>query len=516
MGVVSGETLEEVRHIGALWELNRHAAAPERFTNAREELYFELQAYHAMTIARIRRICAPSARRVSISWLAMNHPQLPITRRSFLRLAGGAALAAGAGCVSAPDHPSEVSVSEGAQALVREAWRGLDPTRVIDAHVHVIGMGTGGTGCLVHPDTDSLLSPVRYAKALFYKSAAGIHDDERADQLYVERLFSLLEAQSTRGRSLLLAFDKHYTPQGKPDLELTEFYTPNDYVLELAARDKEHLLAAASVHPYRADALDELRRVAEAGAVAIKWLPNAMGIDPLDARCDDYYACCAELGLTILTHTGEEQAVEAEEAQELGNPLRLRRALDAGVTVIAAHMASLGTSSDLDAQPDASGARPLVSGYQLVRRLLDEKRYEGLLFGEISAMTQFNRAGRPLTRTILATPLHARLVNGSDYPLPAINPLVRTGLLVDEGFLDPAEREPINEIYVQNPLLFDFVLKRRLKVDQVGRAVRFSDSVFESLQAFPCLRKSAQAEDPGSAGEEPAPAPGPASKPKGE
>jgi mannonate dehydratase len=75
-------------------------------------------------------------------------------------------------------------------------------------------------------------------------------------------------------------------------------------------------------------------------------------------------------------------------------------------------------------------------------------------------------------------------VNASDYPLPAIDPLIRTGLLVDEGYLDPEEREVINEIYDYNPVTFDFVLKRRLRW-RSGEAVhRFSDSVFESAHLF--------------------------------
>ena len=35
-----------------------------------------------------------------------------------------------------------------------------------------------------------------------------------------------------------------------------------------------------------------------------------------------------ELDLVLLSHGGEEKAVEAEEDQKLGNPLLLRRALD--------------------------------------------------------------------------------------------------------------------------------------------------------------------------------------------
>ena len=83
-------------------------------------------------------------------------------------------------------------------------------------------------------------------------------DDDRADPLFVERLIDLVTHQSPRGRFLLLAFDKHYTQDGKPDLNATEFFTPNDYVLKIVDAHPELFLAAGSVHPYRADALDEL------------------------------------------------------------------------------------------------------------------------------------------------------------------------------------------------------------------------------------------------------------------
>jgi len=45
-------------------------------------------------------------------------------------------------------------------------------------------------------------------------------------------------------------------------------------------------------------------------------------------------------------------------------------------------------------------------------------------------MTQFNRIGKPLTTILAREDLHERLINGSDYPLPAINFLIRTRSLV--------------------------------------------------------------------------------------
>jgi hypothetical protein len=203
----------------------------------------------------------------------------------------------------------------------------------------------------------------------------------------------------------------------------------------------------------------------------VKWLPNAMGIDPSDSKCDPFYRKMSELNLVLLSHGGEEKAVEAEEDQRLGNPLLLRRALDHGVRTIVAHCAGLGYNEDLD---DPQKKR--THNFTLFMRLMEDKRYEGLVFGDISAMTQFNRIGPPLSTIIEREDLHARLVNGSDYPLPAINLLIRTKPLLKAGYIDANERELLKEIYGFNPLLFDFVLKRSLKLPGTNR--RLPASVF--------------------------------------
>ena len=115
-------------------------------------------------------------------------------------------------------------------------------------------------------------------------------------------------------------------------------------------------------------------------------------------------------------------------------------------------------------------------------RLMDDKKYDGLVFGEISAMTQFNRCGNPLTTIIEREDLHERLVNGSDYPLPAINVLIRTRTLVKNGYISAAERQCLNEIYDYNPLLFDFVLKRTIKLPATRK--RLPASIFMTNAAL--------------------------------
>jgi len=57
-----------------------------------------------------------------------------------------------------------------------------------------------------------------------------------------------------------------------------------------------------SVNPYRPDALAELERGAKRGARMVKWLPNAMGMDPSDELCDPFYQKMKELNLILLSH----------------------------------------------------------------------------------------------------------------------------------------------------------------------------------------------------------------------
>jgi uncharacterized protein len=264
------------------------------------------------------------------------------------------------------------------------------------------------------------------------------------------------------------------------------FRVPDEHVCALARRDAR-FLACASVHPYRVDALERLERARAAGVVAVKWLPNAMGIDPAEPRCASFYAKLVELGLPLLVHTGEERAVWVEGAQELGNPLRLRAPLAAGVTVVALHCASLGSARDLDR---AEGEAP---AFELFRRLLRESGARGRLYGEISCLTQINREAEPLSALLGALPdlahpdvavPQARLLNGSDYPLVAIDPLTSLARLVRQGFLAAEERPPLRELFEANPLLFDLVLKRRLAWAGPSGVARFAPEVFETGRLF--------------------------------
>src|SRR5689334_8676795 len=369
-------------------------------------------------------------------------------------------------------QPEELSskLSVRASDLINISFADIDSAKLVDHHVHIAGLGVGGTNAFVNPKMLTWRHPFHRLKLKVYMSSAGVTDEDNADPQASTRLASLVASIKDHGKHRLLAFDKHYRRDGSVNLEKTEFYVPNEYVFALAERYPELFVPNISVNPYRPDALSELDKWAKRGARVVKWLPNAMGIDPSDPKCDPFYEKMRELELILLSHGGEEKAVEAEEDQKLGNPLLLRRALDHGVKVIVAHCAGLGSNEDLDRKD-----RKLVDNFDLFLRLMDEKRYEGLVFGEISAMTQFNRSEK--LRTLLAREdLHERLVNGSDYPLPAVNLLIRTRPLVKQGYINADEAGSLKEIYDYNPLLFDFVLKRFLRLP--GTSKGFPASVF--------------------------------------
>ena len=365
--------------------------------------------------------------------------------------------------------------------LVREAFAGLDSAQVWDAHVHLLGVGDGGdaAGAAFNDGHGGRRWPLAAAQRWFFLNAACIAAADPVDRAYMAGLRGLVEALPAGHKLLLLALDAWYDENGRAMPDRTYLFIGNDYCLAAARSAPERFEWAASVHPYRSDALAELRRVKLLGARALKWLPSAQGIDPASPRCDRFYQELARLRLPLIAHAGEERAMPGDD--RLGNPLKLRRALEHGVKVIVAHCASMGTSPDLDR---GSEQGPATDNFALFERMMDQPAYDGRLFGDLSALTQSARAGTPLKR-VLARAREGgdwakRLLNGSDYPLPAIMPLYSPRQLAESGYLDAALIEPLTAIRRHHPLLFDFVLKRHLRLG--GKPL--ATSVFETRRVL--------------------------------
>src|SRR5690242_2180193 len=128
--------------------------------------------------------------------------------------------------------------------------RVISPSKLVDAHVHVVGNGSGGSGCWLrvrgwHRPLAGLM--LRHIGLPLSAMSGDL------ETLYIDRLLELIRGSSL-GAAVILAQDLVYDEQGQPIQDAGSFYVPNDYVLGLARRHPE-FLPAISIHPARADAL---------------------------------------------------------------------------------------------------------------------------------------------------------------------------------------------------------------------------------------------------------------------
>ncbi len=360
--------------------------------------------------------------------------------------------------------------------LVQAAWQGIDPARVWDSHVHLAGAGDGGSGIRIDPDMRSPLNPIAYGQFRFYLDAACVDDAEVIDQAYVSRLLQLHQGFQPSSRLMLLAFDYRHDENGRPLPQQSNLYVPNEYAAELQQRYPGIFEWIASIHPYREDSVAALEWAVVHGARAVKWLPSVMGIDPSSKRCDAFYAALQTHDIPLLTHAGSEYALDVFGSHRFNHPLLLRYPLEQGVKLIIAHCASLGNNPDLDKGERASERHNI----EFFARLMADNSYEGLLYGDIAAITTINRRLEVIKTVVTHEEWHGRLVNGSDYPLPGVMPLYSLGRYVDAGALSEEAARVLTEIRPYNPLLFDFVLKRSLSFD----GARLADEVFETSRVF--------------------------------
>jgi uncharacterized protein len=365
--------------------------------------------------------------------------------------------------------------------LILSAQEGIDMRQMWDGHVHLLGMGDTDSGIVMNPDFFNLLKLNHYVRFRFFFNAACPTPGLSVDEGFLARLKSLQWAQGLR--FVLLAFDYTYNEQGERLPEQTPFYIPNEYAARIRRQSPDTFEWLASVHPYRPDCVEALEQAVRDGARGVKWLPPAMGIDPASERCDRFYQAMAYWDIPLLCHCGDENAVHGTDVPAYGNPLRLRRALDQGVKVVIAHCGSLGHNRDIDKGPQG----PYVNNFDLFTRLMDEPRYEGLLFGDLSAITQVNRV-YALKTLIIRRDWQARLLYGSDYPLPGIIPVISLKFLQEKQYITPEQAEVLTQVREYNPLLFDFVLKRHLQAD----GQQFDSSVFHTRSLWTGVRTEQQ------------------------
>ena len=258
-----------------------------------------------------------------------------------------------------------------------------------DIHIHITGSANEG-GFI----SRSLLSKP-WSRLMSYWLGL---ESEAADK-YVSRLVGYIR-ESPIDIGVILACDAIYDDHGEVDPR-TSFYVPNDSVLKVAS-EHEELLPGVSIHPNRKDALDEIDRCVEAGATLIKWTPNTQGIDPSEKKYKAFYRKLSSHGIPLLSHAGFEFTMKTLN-QKLGDPRKLRLALEEGTTVISAHcgISYAGLST-----------RYLKTWLSLVREYPN-------LYGDLAALS-LGFSGRLVRKLLKDQIVSKRLVNGSDFPVPPL------------------------------------------------------------------------------------------------
>jgi predicted TIM-barrel fold metal-dependent hydrolase len=267
----------------------------------------------------------------------------------------------------------------------------------IDCHVHVVGNGTGGTGCWYRPRGITRVGAPLLLRTVGLPGSA-IRGD--LDRRYREQVLRFVR-ESSLDAAVILAQDETYREDGTKIEGAGSFYVPNDYVLQLA-REHREFLPAVSIHPARPDAMEELERCLAAGAVMLKCLPNCQNIDWNNPRYTRFLERMAGSGLILLAHTGSERTLPVA-APHLADPRVLTRPLEIGVTCIAAH----------------SGTGTMVVDPDYFQVFVAMTRRFPRLYGDNSALAALNFRLRPSAwREMTRTPLAERIVHGSDVPVP--------------------------------------------------------------------------------------------------
>ncbi len=286
----------------------------------------------------------------------------------------------------------------------------LDPglgKSIVDTHVHVACLGYGGSGCFVNKE---MRENYRFPVYLWAMNVSESELIEQGDSVLVGKLSSSITESESVKQAVILAMDGYIDTSGLNagilNRSKTQIYIPNEYIKNEVAK-YSNLLFGASIHPARKDALQRLHEVKEQGAVLVKWIPSIMNIDPSDEAYRPFYELMVELKIPLLTHTGMEKSFSTAR-NELADPLKLKLALEVGVTVIAAHIATTGKSEGED---------------NFLRILPMIRDYENL-YVDISSLTQLNKTNY-LATALEDNEIRKKMIYGTDWPLqffPLVSP----------------------------------------------------------------------------------------------
>ncbi|MES1935061.1 hypothetical protein [Salinisphaera hydrothermalis] len=355
----------------------------------------------------------------------------------------------GAGWTHAPEDAAWV-LPEASQRLIKQAFAGLHDHAVVDHGVGIISRGQ-----LSGPDfsNDSherghgVPAVSTWLRQLLRDRAAGIRNAKTADAEYISRLLRQIRAMPGSYRAEISGRAGVFGPHGAPLDDQPAPVVSNRYVAWLAKQAPKALTAEVSIHPRQPNAEAALTRWAKAGVQDVRWWPVAQQIDLDGAAAKAAYKVMAAHHMRLDVAVGQLQRADHDPAWVA--PARLKTALDAGVPV----RIRLGGATG------AHGQQLMPALFALLRHHGDAKpaitiSLAGLLSGD--------RPDTELEPLLQHPQFFSHLRYGSDYPAVACADAIDLQSLARSGFIAKTDVGPLSAIYDVNPLLFAWVVMRRV------------------------------------------------------
>jgi len=167
---------------------------------------------------------------------------------------------------------------------------------IIDAHTHI---------------WDAEMAPVYWLKAMIkYGAAISGRTEESVENRIVNDWYDntgdlLVSDMNAAGidKSLVFALDMGLATGVDDSISVVQRHR---HLAEIVNRHSDRLILVGGIDPRRPDARDFVQRaVDEFGIAALKIWPPA-GVVPNEACCYRVYEKCADLGLPVIVHTGQE------------------------------------------------------------------------------------------------------------------------------------------------------------------------------------------------------------------